>query len=150
MIKKFLIVTTLGLTILVTWMFWNMSQFSSKQIDVLPMDHISLYDIVENQNKLNHADTLLTSLSKNISVQNLSEAIKYRTISYQDSIYSEPIHFLSFHKFLERTYPLVFNTLNKTVFSNYSILLKWDGKSNSPHNPNFTYGSYRCCSSREF
>ena len=121
--------------VLVTWMLWNMSQFTSKQINVLPIDHISLYNFDKNQNILDSTNIPTIDLNKNISIQNLSEAIKYKTISYQDSIYSDPIHFLSFHKFLERTYPAVFNTLNKTVFSNYSILLKWNGKSNSPHNP---------------
>ena len=120
---------------LVVWMFWNMSQFTSKQIDVLPINYISPYDISKNQNKLDNTDTLSTSLSENIPIQNLSEAIKYKTISYQNSILPDPIHFLSFHKFLERTYTTIFNTLDKTVFSNYSILLKWSGESNSPHNP---------------
>mgnify|MGYP005628305847 CR=1 FL=1 len=73
-----------------------MSQFTSKQINVLPIDYISQYDISKNQNKLDKIDTLSRRFSENIPIQNLSEAIKYRTISYQDSIYSEPIHFLSF------------------------------------------------------
>ena len=76
MIKKFLIFTTLALMVLVTWMLWNMSQFTSKQINVLPIDHISLYHFDKNQNILDSTDIPSINLNKNISIQNLSEAIK--------------------------------------------------------------------------
>ena len=121
MVKKFIIFISLGLSVLMVWMLWNMSSFYSKQINL------------SNSNTSNNIDFLseemrLSGLSaKEELILNLSESLKYKTISYQDSNYSEPIHFLSFHKFLERVYPKVFSHLEKRIFSNYSILLKWEG-----------------------
>ena len=135
MIKKFLIFTISSLGLLLIWMFWNMSEFKSQQIDVVLIDPAPIHKLTGNIDSLGYSTGDLTGFSKKNSIKNLSEAIKYKTISHQDSAYLEPIQFLSFHKFLERTYPLIFSTLDKTIFSNYSILLKWNGDSNSPHNP---------------
>ena len=135
MIKKFLIFTILSLGLLFTWMFWNMSGFKSQQIDVALIEPISIHKITTDKDNSDYLTGDLIDLSKKNPIGNLSEAIKYKTISHQDSTYLEAIQFLSFHKFLERTYPLAFSTLDKTIFSNYSILLKWNGSSNSPHNP---------------
>ena len=125
MIKKFLLFITLSLSVLFVWMIFNMSSFSSKQINFDKLDLLSISIL----------DSTITNYSDRRFIDNLSESIKYKTISYQDSAFSEPIHFLSFHKFLERAYPLVFEKLEKRIFSNYSILLKWNGSSESPHNP---------------
>jgi carboxypeptidase PM20D1 len=116
-------------------MFWNMSGFTSQQIDIKQIDPIPINEFTTNKDSLGQPIRSLSEAHRKGPIENLSEAIKYKTISYQDSAYLEPIHFLTFYKFLERTYPLVFSTLDKTTFSNYSILLKWNGDSNSPHNP---------------
>tara|TARA_X000001036_G_scaffold425807_1_gene452472 strand:- start:974 stop:2473 length:1500 start_codon:yes stop_codon:yes gene_type:complete len=125
MIKKFLLFITISLSALLIWMIWNMSLFSSKQISIDSIDFLNI----------SRVDSTFIGYDPIKFTENLSEAIKYKTISYSDSSLFEPIHFLSFHKFLERTYPLVFSNLEKRNFSNYSILLKWNGNSESPHNP---------------
>ena len=125
MIKKFLLFITFSLSALLLWMIWNMSSFSSKQINIDRIDFLNISKV----------DSTFTGYDPSKFTENLSEAIKYKTISYSDSSLFEPIHFLSFHKFLERTYPLAFSKLAKKTFSNYSILLKWNGSSESPHNP---------------
>ena len=43
--------------------------------------------------------------------------------------------FLSFHNFLRRTFPLTFSKLTERIFSNYSILLKWEGNNENSVNP---------------
>ena len=129
MVKKFIIFISFGLSVLAIWMLWNMSTFYSKQI------LISNSSISNNINFLSEDNSLSGITKKEKLILNLSESLKYKTISYQDSIFSEPIHFLSFHKFLERAYPKVFSQLEKRIYSNYSILLKWKGVNNTPHNP---------------
>ena len=109
MIKRFLLFITFSLTALFLWMIWNMSLFSSKQIHV---DRLDLLDIYRSEN-------MVKNYSPNKFIDNLSESIKYKTISYEDSSFFDPMHFLSFHKFLERAYPLIFNQLEKRTFSNY-------------------------------
>ena len=129
MVKKFIIFISLGLSVLMIWMLWNMSTFYSKQITIS-------HSNISNDTNFLFEDKKLSGVSKNEElILNLSESLKYKTISFQDSNYSEPIHFLSFHKFLERVYPKVFSQLEKTIFSNYSILLKWKGANNTPYNP---------------
>ena len=129
MVKKFIIFISLGLSVLIIWMLWNMSSFYSKQINISNLNTSNNIDFLSKEKRL-------SDLSKKEElILNLSESLKYKTISYQDSNYSEPIHFLSFHKFLERVYPKVFSQLEKRIFSNYSILLKWEGVNNTPHNP---------------
>lgn len=91
-----------------------MRQFTSKQMDILPIRQVN----INNQQ----------------SIENLSEAIKYKTIS-NNSESIDAITFLSFHKFLRRTYPLVFSKLSEKIFSGYSLLLKWETNNESPRNP---------------
>ena len=129
MVKKFIIFISLGLSVLIIWMLWNMSSFNSKQINISNLNTSNNIDFLSQEKRLSGLST------KEELILNLSESLKYKTISYQDSNYSEPIHFLSFHKFLERVYPKVFSQLEKRIFSNYSILLKWEGVNNTPHNP---------------
>ena len=103
------------LLLLLGIMLWNMKNFSSKQISIPPVNIIN----INNQDAINH----------------LSEAITYKTISNNDNENIDAITFLSFHKFLRRTYPLTFNELSERIFSSYSILLKWEGSNEYNKNP---------------
>ena len=115
MIKKFIYFITICLFFLLGVMIWNMKNFTSKQIDI---PSISLFPI-----------------DNNASIDHLAEAITYKTVSNDESGNIDAITFLSFHKFLRRTYPLTFNELSERIFSSYSILLKWEGSSESSKNP---------------
>ena len=115
MIKKFTYFIILCLLLLAGLMLWNMNSFKSKQIDV----PIAISSNINNKDAISH----------------LSEAIKYKTISNYDNNQIDAITFLSFHKFLRRTYPLIFKELSERIFSSYSILLKWEGSKESSKNP---------------
>ena len=115
MIKKFIYFIAICLFFLFGVMIWNMKNFTSKQIDI---PSISLFPI-DNKASIDH----------------LAEAITYKTVSNDESGNIDAITFLSFHKFLRRTYPLTFNELSERIFSSYSILLKWEGSSESSKNP---------------
>lgn len=62
------------------------------------------------------------------SLANLSRAISYPTISYEMGLPIDTVAFRAFHQFLEQTYPLVHERLEKEVFSQFSLLYKWEGK----------------------
>jgi carboxypeptidase PM20D1 len=64
-------------------------------------------------------------------LKNLSDAIRYKTISYGDTLKLDSSEFLGFHKFLETTYPLVHQKLSKEIVAKYSLLYQWTGKNPS-------------------
>ena len=115
MIRKFILFIFTSLFILFIWMAWSMTEFSSKQLSILPVKKIKF-----DENRL---------------IKNLSDAITYETISNEDSTGIDAITFLAFHKFLRRTYPLTFENLEERIFSGYTILLKWTGENTTSINP---------------
>lgn len=65
------------------------------------------------------------------AIRNFSEAIRYKTISYGDTSRLDSAAFLSFHRFLEKTYPHVHQKLEKEKINEYSLLYRWEGKNQS-------------------
>lgn len=59
--------------------------------------------------------------------QNLSDAIKIKTISNYDREKVEWNEFKRFHVFLEERYPLIHKTLTKTEIADASLVYKWEG-----------------------
>ena len=115
MIKKFIYFIIICLITLVSVMIWNMNHYVSKQM------HFPITDKVE--------------INKELAIRHLSEAINFKTISNVNHENIDAISFLSFQKFLRRNYPLTFSQLTERIFSGYSILLKWEGINENPHNP---------------
>ncbi len=60
--------------------------------------------------------------------KNLSNALKYKTISYTDSTKFDYNEFIKLHQFIDNTYPNVKSKLKKEVINNYSLLYTWQGK----------------------
>lgn len=60
--------------------------------------------------------------------QNLSDAIKIKTISNYDRELVDWDEFHRFHKFLEERYPLIHKTLTKTEIADASLIFKWEGE----------------------
>jgi carboxypeptidase PM20D1 len=61
------------------------------------------------------------------AIQHLSDAIKYKTISYGDSAKLDTAAFFAFHRFLRRTYPLVHSNLALSHVAQYSLMFRWPG-----------------------
>lgn len=61
------------------------------------------------------------------AIRHLSDAIKYKTISYGDSARLDTAAFFGFHRFIAQTYPQVYSKLSLTRVANYSLLLEWKG-----------------------
>ncbi|RMD99183.1 MAG: M20/M25/M40 family metallo-hydrolase, partial [Calditrichaeota bacterium] len=66
-------------------------------------------------------------LDQQILAGHLARALTYRTISYQDSAKFNPQPFLAFQAFLEQTFPLLHQHLQKEVVNRYSLLYTWPG-----------------------
>ena len=115
MIKNFILFIFLSLFALFVWMAWSMTEFSSRQINLLPVEKVKI--------------------DENRVIKNLSDAITYETISDENSDGVDAITFLAFHKFLRRTYPKTFRNLKEEIFSGYTMLLKWEGKNTTSSNP---------------
>lgn len=62
-----------------------------------------------------------------LAVRHLSDAIKFKTISYGDSARLDTAAFLGFHRYLAKAYPLVHQTLSLTKIAGYSLMYRWDG-----------------------
>jgi carboxypeptidase PM20D1 len=59
--------------------------------------------------------------------ERLGEAIKFRTISYQDRSQIDLQEFRLFHEFLRASFPRVFTQLEVETVNDYSLLIRWPG-----------------------
>lgn len=59
--------------------------------------------------------------------KNLSNAIKYQTISYSETAIPDSTAFLGFHRFLSKTFPLSHSKLSLDKINKYSLLYTWRG-----------------------
>ena len=64
-------------------------------------------------------------------IKNLSDAIKFKTISNNDPEKVDWNEFNRFHEFLKERYPHIFSELKIEIVSRASLLIRWEGK-----NPN--------------
>jgi len=76
------------------------------------------------QNKLVSVETL--DFGK-LSIEHLSKAISFPTISYDRNLPIDTAAFKGYQQFLSDTYPLVHSTLKKEAFSEFSLLFTWQG-----------------------
>ncbi len=58
---------------------------------------------------------------------NLSGAIKFKTISYQDKTKVDSREFIAFHEFLLERFPLIHKKLKREVVADLSLLYIWEG-----------------------
>lgn len=74
---------------------------------------------------------LLVSLQVSMAVsspaENLGQAIRFRTISEQDTAAIDYSQFQQLHEFLRSTYPRVFAELQVEQINQHSLLLRWAG-----------------------
>lgn len=111
--KKFFLFLFTLLIALVGVLLFNTLQFQSKQLDI--------------------AGEASPEISK-ATLENFKNAIRIKTISFGDSTPLDTSQFYGFHRFLESTYPLVHEKLEREKVKDYSLLYKWEGK-NTNTNP---------------
>ncbi len=66
-------------------------------------------------------------LDKDKIARHLSEMIKIKTVTSYHMEELDREAFLGFHRYLEKTYPLIHKTLEKEVVNEYGLLYKWNG-----------------------
>lgn len=62
-----------------------------------------------------------------VSTERFREAVRFRTISVQDSTQWDPQPFLDFHGWLHNAYPRVDSALTRETVNGYSLLYTWKG-----------------------
>lgn len=98
------------LTLLIIVLLGNTLTLNSKQVDSDPLEATDLpSDIYEN----------------------LSKAIQYPTISYNEESIPDSVAFVGFHNFLKKAFPLTHARLDLEKINNYSLLFKWKGSDSS-------------------
>ncbi len=107
MTKKLLYIL-LALVMLVSVLVFRAMQFTSKQIQVEPLADNGEVDESE-------------------VAAHLAKALTYQTVSYQDSRLFYGDKFLSFHRYLEKTFPEAHRVLVKEVVEKYNLLYTWKG-----------------------
>lgn len=70
-------------------------------------------------------------VEQDLMTAHLSQAIRHRTLSTQNPSMFNPEPFLKFNAFLEQTYPLIHQKLEREVVNGYSLLYKWTGSDES-------------------
>src|SRR5210317_1463719 len=67
----------------------------------------------------------------NTPAENLAEAVRFKTISFQDRTQIDYQQFDALNAFLIKTYPRVFSQLQVESVSGYSWLIRWPGTDES-------------------
>lgn len=70
----------------------------------------------------------LSQLNQQQAITRLSEALRYKTISFDDTHKIDLQAFSDFHQYLEKSYPLIHQHLNKTVINTHSVIYHMPGK----------------------
>jgi carboxypeptidase PM20D1 len=105
--KRFFLFLFFALVVLISIVLINTFRFTSKQKDI--------------------ASQQAPEISPD-AIAHFIEAIHYKTISFSDSAKLDTVHFLGFHRFLKKTYPLAHEKLSLEKVARYSLLYKWEGK----------------------
>lgn len=106
--KRIFLALIIVILLLISVLLMNTLRFSSRQ---LPVEPVSMLDVDEN-----------------IAARHLAQAVRFQTISYQDTAKMNANEFLAFRTFLEKTFPKVHATLKREIVNSYSLLYTWKGK----------------------
>ncbi len=73
----------------------------------------------------------LPKLNANDAAQRLAAALRFQTISNQNSSLQDNAQFEAFHQHLQQSFPEVFSKLEKETVAGSSLLFRWQGKNAS-------------------
>ncbi|MFM1877554.1 MAG: hypothetical protein RLZZ241_420 [Bacteroidota bacterium] len=104
--KRILLAVLALVTILACILLFNTFTLSSKQIEAPP---VALPEVPDS------------------AYEHLAGAIRFPTISYSEDAVPDSTAFYGFHRYLEKTYPLIHANLQKTLVHDYSLLYTWSG-----------------------
>ena len=104
--KKFLLGLLAVIALLALVLLFNTFTLTSKQVAADPVALPAVPDSV---------------------YEHLAGAVRYPTISYSEDAVPDSAAFYGFHRYLEKTFPLLHSRLKKTVINGYSLLYTWQG-----------------------
>jgi len=87
------------------------AQFTSKQVAVKPAAAVPI--------------------DEKISADHLARSLEFQTISFQDPAQFDHDEFLTFHQYIENTFPRVHSVLDREVVGDFSLLYTWQGQHTS-------------------
>jgi carboxypeptidase PM20D1 len=105
--KKIVLLLIVCLVVLASVLLVKTFRFTSKQVQVEPVKALAL--------------------DQQAVAARLAQALRFQTVSYQDTSQFKAEEFLGFHKFLEQSFPRVHSTLTREVVGDYSLLYTWKG-----------------------
>ncbi len=108
--KKIIYFILILVFVIVGILVFNTLSLSSKQITSEPIEKIEISNLV---------------------YENLSKAIQYPTISFNEDAIPDSTAFNGFHQFLKETYPLIHEKLTLEKVNEYSLLYTWKGTDSS-------------------
>lgn len=106
MMRKIFLGLLAAVILLLAVLLFNTLRMTSKQVEAEPLEKLSISDQV---------------------YENLSKAIQFKTISFNENTPPDSAEFLGFHRFLEETFPLTHANLSLEKISDYTLLYKWEG-----------------------
>lgn len=108
--KNFLKLTSLTILLIISVVLFNTLRFKSKQIQIAEQPDIQL---------------------RPGNIERLQEALRFKTISYDEPNSIDSAEFLKFHTYLAQAFPLVFEKASLIKINELSLLLHWKGKSHA-------------------
>lgn len=107
MVKKFLLVLLAVLVLLTAVVVTRTLRYHSRQEAAEPATGLTV--------------------DANAAAERLADALKFRTISYQDSSRFDAHEFRGFQGFLEQAFPKVHATVSRETVGTFGLLYKWNG-----------------------
>lgn len=88
---------------------------------------ILVFNTLTDQPDVIVVDPVIPVEIENAAIDRISEAIRIKTISYDDPSLIDSTAFKDLHTHLESSFPLVHSHLDKEIVQGYSLLFKWNG-----------------------
>src|SRR5574341_1225934 len=106
MVKKIVVALLAAIVLLAALVVFRTLQYHSRQVAAVPAT-----DLTVDAN----------------AAERLADALKFRTISYQDSSQFDAHEFRAFQAFLEQAFPKTHSTLSRETVGTFGLLYKWNG-----------------------
>lgn len=78
--------------------------------------------------QLNVTPAARTNLDDNALATHLAEAVRFRTVSYEDAAENDVGELVALRDWLARTYPYTHQALKREIISHHSLLYTWQGQ----------------------
>lgn len=86
---------------------------------------VKTFTFTSKQIQVNPAEIM--SVDENKAARHLSDAIKFKTISHEDTKKIDYTQLVELREYLQKTYPLAHKNIKRAIISNYSLLYTWLG-----------------------